>query len=383
VSLGDIVHPMNILCAFDKFKDSLSAKLVGEAVFNGLVSSGVKCTCRNIPLSDGGEGFFNTLKIPLHLETKSIEITGPLGKPIHSVYGFNEDTSVIEMSLCCGLELISNKCDRNPMHTTTRGVGEMILDSMASGRNHIILGIGGSSTNDGGLGALDALGLTIKGYDIGFPFTGKDMAKITEIDCSKLPKNLKIEIACDVSNPFVGSSGAVAIFSKQKGASPQDQLVLEHGMENAVRLISETTGNDISNIPGTGAAGGIAGGFLGLLNAKLVPGSDLIAKSVGLEDLIAESDVVFTGEGCYDDQTDLGKIVSKVIHLCKLKRKPCVVICGTNIGHHEDNVFDLLSMFDKNEAMRNTSECLIKLVKEKSDKIQSLVKNFTISDNKL
>lgn len=365
---------MRILCAFDKFKDSISAFQAGEAINSALQN--FNFSFQNIPLADGGEGFLQVLTQPLKLQKKTLSVIGPLGDVIESSYGFTKDLSVIEMSQVCGLNLIADYSKRNPMRTNTFGLGHLIKDSIDSGRKRILLGIGGSATNDAGLGALQALGLKIRckkqdgiEYEIQDIVVGSDLESITSIDSSFLPKDIQIDVACDVTNPFIGPKGAVSIFSKQKGASPDDQVVLERGMKNIANLILKSTGVDVSDMEGAGAAGGVAGGFVSFLNARLVKGSVLIANTLDLEESIKNSDLIFTGEGCFDQQTEDGKVVSTVLSLCKKYNKKCVTVCGKNEVKGSTNVYDLLSMFEFQESMKNTFSCIEKLVKANQDEI--------------
>lgn len=361
---------MKILCAFDKFKGSLSALKVGNSVINGLKDTKSNFKFKNIPLSDGGEGFLKILKEPLNLTIKQCKVTGPLGSIIDSEYGIGDGFSVIEMSYACGLELVP-KTSRNPLHTTSRGVGELILDSYNQGIKKIILGIGGSATNDAGLGALQVLGLKINkknGKDD--VFYGRDLVDVISFDSSSL-LDLDIEIACDVMNPFTGENGAVSVFSPQKGASKDDQLILENGMKNILNYVKSNLHKDLNQISGSGAAGGFCGGFVAFTKSKVVKGSELIAKHVQLEKEVQESDIVFTGEGSYDDQTDQGKVVSYVMELCEKYKKPCIIICGKQSGNQKDNVFDLTSMFSFEKSMKETEQCIMELVQKNKEKMLS------------
>jgi len=280
------------------------------------------------------------------------------------------------MATTSGLELVPKE-KRDPYHTTTRGLGEIILDAYQDGYKKILLGIGGSATVDGGLGALQALGLKItckrdgKLYEPKI-FMGEDLVYIDSIEMpkkgmKKLIPDLTIDVACDVQNPLIGELGAVNVFGKQKGATKEQQIELEKGMVKFAELMKPY--KDVSNVPGAGAAGGVGGSFHAILGANMERGIQLIADYVGLEDAVKKADIVFTGEGSYDTQTKQGKVPSLVQELCKTYNKPSVVICGRNASGETDQVYDLLSMFSFEESMTKTRECLKKLVLAKMEKM--------------
>eukprot|EP01114_Cavostelium_apophysatum_P023040 TRINITY_DN8555_c0_g1_i1.p1 TRINITY_DN8555_c0_g1~~TRINITY_DN8555_c0_g1_i1.p1 ORF type:complete len:400 (+),score=63.09 TRINITY_DN8555_c0_g1_i1:102-1301(+) len=374
--------PARVLVAFDKFKDCLSAEAIGticveqlHKLFPGKISTDM------IALSDGGEGFVNALKIPLNLHIKKHNVTGPLGDHIEAEYGYNSDAgvAVIEMASASGLEKVPIG-KRNPMYTTTKGTGELIMAAYDAGFRKILLGVGGSATNDGGLGALQAMGVKLKVDDVVEPvaFCGQHLPQLIAIEVPHdLLPGLHIEISCDVTSPFVGPKGAVYTFSGQKGASEADKVTLEKGMVRAAELMAKATGVDVSDIPGAGAAGGMPGGFIGCLGRSRVTlkkGFDFIAEAHGLYNSIAEADLILTGEGSYDATSSGGKVPYQVVQHALKHNKPVVIICGRKDLKSEDEIslggkmqiIDLLSMFPVEKSMTQTKECLQELLTKRS-----------------
>lgn len=336
---------IKFVVAPDSFKESLSAFEAANAIKEGIKEGfNNDCTVELIPMADGGEG---TSEVILNANEGSFVKTivkGPLGERIESKYGFiqKDKKAVMEIALACGLCLLENK-DKNPLNTTSYGVGEMIEDALNKGAKHIIVGLGGSSTNDGGLGMLEALGA--KAYDkyeneVG-PF-GRNFINIQRIDLSKIDKRIKdvkIEVACDVENPLLGKTGATYIFGPQKGADDDILLKLENGMTNYARVIKEASGIEISNIPKLGAAGGLGAAFL-ILGGKLVKGIDMVLKNTDFENKIKDADYIFTGEGSVDDQTKYGKTIAGIAKLAKKHNIPLIVLCGKS-GRDVDELYKI------------------------------------------
>ena len=329
---------MKVAIAIDSFKGSLSSVAAGNAAGDGVrrVFPDAECIVR--PLADGGEGTVDALVAGLGGELKRVMVTGPAGKPVNAKYGLLPDgVAVMEMVEAAGITLVSGE-EKNPLHTTTYGVGEMILDAVKNGAKKFVIGIGGSATNDGGAGMLQALGfrlLDASGHDI--PRGGAALAKLAKIEGvnpfydynSQL--RLSFRIACDVTNPLCGPTGASAVFGPQKGATPemvaQLDAALAHFAEVAnstVRLRLPTT----PNTPGAGAAGGLGFAFRAFLGAELVPGVDLILNETHLEDFIRDADIVITGEGRLDGQTVMGKAPIGVARLAKKYGKRVLAFSG-------------------------------------------------------
>ncbi len=291
------------------------------------------------PLADGGEGTVKTVIEALSGEVISCQVTDPLGNKISSYFGFVSQSpprqlkplGIIEMAAASGLHLVPPK-KRNPLITTTFGTGELIKAALAKGCQRIIVGIGGSATCDGGMGALQALGVRFldkKGEELGFG--GGELTKLAKIDPSLIDKRLEgvdFLIASDVNNPLIGPQGAAQVYASQKGADPQGVALLEEGLRHFAQLIKRDFGKDILSLPGGGAAGGLGAGLLAFLNAKITLGSDLVIDLVGFKDYLKKADLVITGEGKFDTQTSFGKIPFRVIKLAKGFNLPVLVVAG-------------------------------------------------------
>lgn len=366
---------MKILAAFDKFKETLTADEAAKACLNGLNKLGLDFTYSVCSLSDGGEGFLGSLVKPLELELVHVDVTGPLGTPVHSTYGVNKarGIAVVEMALASGLALVPQE-SRNPLHTTTRGTGELIKNAYENGIRKVLLGVGGSATNDAGLGALQAMGLRVEmgtGCVAQQPITGSMLSSITKFSyesngCPSLLPGLSIEISCDVSTPLVGPNGSTHTFAAQKGASPEDRTKLEAGMLHVADMFPI----DTRNLPGSGAAGGIAGGLAAFFGERVTlrPGFEIISSAHGLEEAIAAADIVLTGEGSFDSTTLAGKVVQNVITLGKKYGKKVVVYCGQHKVDakgqgNEFLAYDIVSMFPLEMALSKAKYCLEELVK--------------------
>ncbi len=328
---------MRVLIAPDKFKDSLDASGVADAVTRGVRRERPNFEIDRCPLSDGGEGFVQTITHACGGELETRKVTGPLPElRVDATFGVIErHTAVIEMSAAAGLALLPMQ-DRNPLYTTTFGVGELIRHAVGIGCRHILLGIGGSATTDLGIGALQACGCHIvlrTDDDRGEyatdsePLCGQDMEKVLLVKSGRGSPvdGTTFEIACDVTNPLFGPNGSAYVFSPQKGASPREVDRLDTMLrELAHRLKWEPYASE----PGAGAAGGIAVGFRALFGAKVRSGIDLVMDAVRLRQRIASSDLVITGEGKLDRQSVGGKTVSGIARLCRELGKPCVAIAG-------------------------------------------------------
>ncbi|KAL9644681.1 hypothetical protein ABK040_012335 [Willaertia magna] len=389
---------LNILTCFDKFKDTLKSRPCGESVIKAfqLKNHYNNYNFTNIPLSDGGEGFLDSLfESDLSLNKKYFQTLHPLKQKFNEIinvpYGYKEENGnhiyIIEMATCCGLELIKNINERNPFHTTTYGLGlllkNIILNHSINDNIKILMGIGGSCTSDGGLGCLQGLGVINIDKEHYFEniFYGIGLTTLKDINIESDSlifkyKNLSIDIACDVTNPFIGEKGSVYTFSEQKGAKTKEMRdALENGMIKLAQLFKLKTNIDISNMPGAGAAGGISGSFKAIFNDKisLKKGIEIISNYCHLEKVIKESDLIFTGEGCYDSQSFDGKVVSHVSSLCELYDKPCVIVCGQKKVDKVPNgnclLFDLKSYFPIEKCMKETSVCITSLIECKLEEI--------------
>lgn len=324
---------MKFVLAPDSFKESMTSMEACLAMEKGIKKVFKDAECIKVPMADGGEGTVDALVNATEGKFIEIELTNPLGKKIKANYGILGDgkTAVIEMAKASGIELI-DRSERNPYVTTTYGTGEIIKDAVNKGIKHILIGIGGSATNDAGAGMLQALGVKLLDANKEeIAFGGVQLEKIEYIDKCKLDEFLKdvtIEVACDVTNPLVGENGASYIFGPQKGATPEMVKVLDNNLRHFALKVKESFGIDIAHVPGSGAAGGLGGALLGFLNAELRSGIELVIKYTNLEEKIKTSDYVFTGEGSIDGQTIFGKTPVGVSKLGKKYDIPVVAFAG-------------------------------------------------------
>lgn len=328
---------MKVVVAIDSFKGSLSSMEAGQAIAEGVkrVYQNAEVVVR--PLADGGEGTVEALVEGMGGIFVTKEVTGPLGEKVDAVYGVIESeedsskTAIIEMSAAAGITLVPEK-SRNPMNTTTYGVGELILDAIERGCRHFIVGIGGSATNDGGVGMLQALGydfLTREGKAISYGGDGlRELASIEDVNVHPKLKECTFKVACDVTNPLCGENGSSAIFGPQKGATPEMVQELDQLLLHYAELSKEMNANADRFYPGTGAAGGMGFAFLTYTNAALESGIQIVLTETKLEELIKTADFVVTGEGRLDGQTALGKAPIGVAALAKKYQKKVLAFAG-------------------------------------------------------
>ena len=355
---------MKVAIAIDSFKGSLSSIEAGQAAAAGVRRVFPDVDCRVRPLADGGEGTVDALVAGLGGELRHVTVTGPAGKPTVAKYGLIPGgTAVMEMAEAAGITLVSG-AEKNPLHTTTYGVGEMILDAAKNGAKKFVIGIGGSATNDGGAGMLQALGVRLldaEGRDI--PRGGAGLAKLARIDrgiAAAALDGLSFRIACDVTNPLCGPNGASAVFGPQKGATPEMVKILDEALKHFAKITEKVEveggggqrncsscsagqlkeeanrhcpppplfSTSFSTSPGAGAAGGLGFAFKAFLGAELVPGVDLILGETGLEEYVKDADVVITGEGRLDGQTVMGKAPIGVARLAKKYGKRVIAFSG-------------------------------------------------------
>lgn len=324
---------MKIVIAPDSFKESLSAMEVAEAVETGFKKIFPDAEYVKIPMADGGEGTVQSLADATQGRLKPVEATAPLGNTVRAHIGISGDgkTAVIEMAAASGLHLVPAG-KRNPLITTSYGTGELILAALDEGVEKIILGIGGSATNDAGAGMLQALGAVFadrSGKPVGFG--GGCLIDTARADFSGLDPRLRqveIEVACDVDNPLCGEKGASAVFGPQKGATPEMVAALDQALARFAAVVEETTGTDIRNHAGAGAAGGMGGGLLTLPKAELKAGVQIVIEATGLAEAVRDADLVITGEGRMDSQSVYGKTPVGVAQTAKQYGKPVIAIVG-------------------------------------------------------
>ncbi|SHE54969.1 glycerate kinase [Tissierella praeacuta DSM 18095] len=328
-----------ILLAPDSFKESMTAKEVCHAMERGIKKANNSISCIHVPMADGGEGTMQSLVDATNGQIYTVEVIGPLGNEVEASYGILGDgeTGVIEMASASGIHLVPSE-KRNPLITTTYGTGQLIKSCLNHGVKKLLMGIGGSATNDGGIGVVQALGgkfLDKEGKELGFG--GGELDKLVTIDLSNFDNRLKdviVEVACDVNNPLCGKQGASYVFGLQKGATPEIMKVLDNNLRHYGILIKEKLGIDVLYESGAGAAGGLGAGLMAFLNGRLNKGIDMVIKYSKLEEKLPYADMVWTGEGSIDFQTQFGKTPIGVARLAKEYNKPVVALAGrvgTNI----------------------------------------------------
>ncbi|EPV49835.1 glycerate kinase [Streptococcus agalactiae GB00909] len=325
---------MKVVVAIDSLKGSLSSLEAGNAIKESIneVISGADVEVH--PLADGGEGTVEALTLGMGGTIETIPVKGPLGEKVHASYGIipQRQLAIIEMAAAAGITLIATE-ERNPLHTTTYGVGEMIKDAISKGCRHFIIGIGGSATNDGGAGMLQALGYALLDKDNQEISLGaQGLADLKSISTDKVIEELKecdFKIACDVTNPLCGAQGCSSIFGPQKGADEDMITKMDTWLSNYATLATSVSEKADETIEGTGAAGGLGFAFLAFTNATLEPGIDIILSEINIEKAISEADLVVTGEGRLDGQTVMGKAPIGVAKLAKKYGKKVVAFSGS------------------------------------------------------
>eukprot|EP01093_Parvamoeba_rugata_P003135 TRINITY_DN1411_c0_g1_i1.p2 TRINITY_DN1411_c0_g1~~TRINITY_DN1411_c0_g1_i1.p2 ORF type:complete len:375 (-),score=95.23 TRINITY_DN1411_c0_g1_i1:836-1960(-) len=363
---------MKFVIAPDKFKGSLTGFEFCDAVAEGLQMVFKNAKIINKPLADGGDGTMEVAKYYINGEKITIAVSDPLFRPINASYLYSEETKIayIEMAEASGLKLLGDD-ERNCMITTTSGTGELIYDALEKGAEEIILGIGGSATNDGGMGMANALGYQfLDEYGKELAPIGQNLSRVKSIDDSNKHvrlKKVKIKVACDVTNPFYGLNGAAYIYAAQKGASENEIIVLNNGLHNLAEVIKSNYNIDLQKINGAGAAGGVGGGALTFLDGELISGINLIKELADFDATIDGADWIITGEGQLDEQTLSGKTIDGVITSAKLRNIPVAALCGSvSISVNQQNKFGLTyvssivrGISTLQEAMNNSHENLV------------------------
>lgn len=333
-----------IVLAPDSFKESMTAKEACVAMERGIKKVNSNIQCIHVPMADGGEGTMQSLVDATGGEVYSLEVVGPLGNKVKAEYGIlgNGEIGVLEMASASGIHLVSLE-ERNPLITTTYGTGELIKACLDRGVKKLLIGIGGSATNDGGVGVIQALGgrlLDKEGNELGFG--GGELEKLDRIDLTNFDRRLKdvvIEVACDVSNPLCGENGASYIFGPQKGASVEMIKILDNNLKHYAKVIKEQFGKDVLEIAGAGAAGGLGAGLMVFLNGNLKKGIEIVIEYSGLEKKVKNCDMVWTGEGSIDFQTQYGKTPLGVATVAKKYNKPVVALAG-RVGDDIDILYE-------------------------------------------
>lgn len=317
---------MRILICPDKFKGSLTAAEVARAVREGLPDN-LEATL--VPMADGGEGSLEVIADNLTGKWNMANVSDPLFRSIAAKYFVNGTTAYIEMAKASGYELLTND-ERNCLKTTTLGAGQLIQDAINQGIKSIYLFVGGSATNDGGIGVAAAVGykfLDKSGNELS-P-VGENLIHIHEILLpEKTRPNVSFTVVCDVTNPFYGPNGAAHVYAAQKGASPDEIIALDKGLQNLAQIIKKQFEIDLQEIPGTGAAGGLGGGAVAFLNANIQSGTQTLIDVTGLREKIKSSDLIITGEGKVDTQSISGKLIDGICKIAKAHQVPVWIICG-------------------------------------------------------
>ncbi|MFD9624632.1 glycerate kinase [Peribacillus muralis] len=334
---------MKIVIAPDSFKESLPADEVARAIQAGFLSIFPKAEYHLLPIADGGEGTVKALVSAHKGRIKSISVTGPLGIPVEAKIAFSIDgkTAFIEMAEACGLHLVP-KDSRNPLHTTSFGVGELMLHAIDQGAKELIIGVGGSSTNDGGVGMASALGYQFFDEQ-GNPVkgTGKDLFRIASLSDMNRDRRLdtvRITVAADVDNPLTGNNGATYIYGPQKGL-PMDLLnEMDQAMSRFFKIAGDYMETDVSSLPGSGAGGGMGAGLLLFTGAQLRKGIDLVLEHLKVKEICQDADIVIVGEGKIDSQTIFGKAPAGVAK-CAPRKAKVIAICGS-VGEGSEALYD-------------------------------------------
>ena len=323
---------MKVVIASDSFKGSLSSREVAEAAVRGIRKVLPICELVGVNVADGGEGTVDAVVEALGGEVVATVVSDPLGRPISVRYGIVGKMAIIEMAAASGLPLLREE-ERNPLLTSTYGTGEMIMDAVKRGCRDFLVGLGGSATNDAGMGMLQALGFRFYNIDDQEIIDGsggrlQDVARIDDAGVMDAVRQCRFTVACDVDTPFCGSEGAAYVFAPQKGADMEMVARLDAGMVAFAKVIEKTYGMDVTSMAGAGAAGGMGGGFYAFLNARLKRGVDMVLDAIDFDSIIRGADLVITGEGKIDYQTVKGKTAAGVLARAKAQDIPVVAIAG-------------------------------------------------------
>ncbi|QAA34504.1 glycerate kinase [Clostridium manihotivorum] len=355
-----------IVLAPDSFKESMTAKEACEAMERGIKKVNKNISCIHVPMADGGEGTMQSLIDATEGKIYSLKVIGPLGNEVEAKYGIlgKGQVAVIEMASASGLELVPIEM-RNPLITTTFGTGQLIKACLSHGIKRLIIGIGGSATNDGGAGVIQALGgrlLDEEGKELGFG--GGELGKLSNIDLSSFDSRLKdieVQVACDVTNPLCGDYGAANVFGQQKGATKDMIITLDNNLKHYAQIIKEKLGKDVLDLPGAGAAGGLGAGLMAFLDGNLRRGIDIVVEYTGLEEKVRNADMVWTGEGSIDFQTQYGKTPIGVATVAKKYNKPVIALAG-RIGEGIEVLYEkgIDAIFSIMQGVTSLEEALAK-----------------------
>ncbi len=376
---------MNVLIAMDSFKGCASSRELSCAIEKGIKGVYPEASISAYEIADGGEGTLEAMVANSGGKIVTCNVHDPLMHVIEAQYGILGDgtTCVIEMARASGLPLVPKE-KRNPLLTTTFGVGELIKEALFKGCRHFIVGIGGSATNDAGMGMLQALGFSFldkEGNEVGFG--GGALGDVVRIDTSKALSALRectFTIACDVDNPMYGERGAAHIYSRQKGASEADVLLLDAHVKHFAEVIEKELGKNVAHIKGSGAAGALGGGFLAFLNATLCSGIDIVLDAIDFDAKVKEVDFVITGEGKIDAQSLMGKVISGIAKRCVKAHVPLIALAGSveedAFTSHESGVSALFSILHAPMSLEEAmgKETTLKSVEQSAGELFRLIK---------
>ena len=374
-----------IVLAPDSFKESMTAKEVCEAMERGIRKANSQIRCIHVPMADGGEGTMQSLVDATGGRVYSKEVVGPLGNNVVAEYGIlgNGEIGVIEMASASGIHLVDSE-KRNPLITTTFGTGQLIKACLDKGVKKLLIGIGGSATNDGGAGFIQALGgrlLDENGDDLSYG--GGALAKLHTIDLSNLDERLKyvsVEVACDVNNPLCGKEGASYVFGPQKGATREMIEILNQNLSHYAEVIKEQLGKDVISKAGAGAAGGLGAGLMAFLDVKLKSGIEMVIEYANLEEKVRDADMVWTGEGSIDFQTQYGKTPLGVAMIAKKYNKPVIALAG-RVGNDIDVLYDkgIDAIFGIMRGVTSIEEALVKGPENVEKTSENIIRLLNIS----
>ena len=374
-----------IVLAPDSFKESMTAKEVCEAMERGIMKANSQIRCIHVPMADGGEGTMQSLVDATGGRVYSKEVVGPLGNNVVAEYGIlgNGEIGVIEMASASGIHLVDSE-KRNPLITTTFGTGQLIKACLDKGVKKLLIGIGGSATNDGGAGFIQALGgrlLDENGDDLSYG--GGALAKLHTIDLSNLDERLKyvsVEVACDVNNPLCGKEGASYVFGPQKGATREMIEILDQNLSHYAEVIKEQLGKDVISKAGAGAAGGLGAGLMAFLDVKLKSGIEMVIEYANLEEKVRDADMVWTGEGSIDFQTQYGKTPLGVAMIAKKYNKPVIALAG-RVGNDIDVLYDkgIDAIFGIMRGVTSIEEALVKGPENVEKTSENIIRLLNIS----
>jgi len=377
--------PVKIVVAADSFKGSMSSAEIGKSVQKGIRKIFPQAEIIIVPVADGGEGTVEALVDGTNGQYKKVIVNGPLMTSVSATYGITGDgrTAVIEMASASGLPLVPDR-EKNPMKTTTFGTGELIKNALSNGCREFLIGIGGSATNDCGMGMMQALGLKFldkEGNELGQG--GQNLIKTDSIDKSNILNELsecRFLIACDVENPLYGENGAAHIYSRQKGADEPMVLELDKGLRHFSEIVKNEFNFDMNDLPGSGAAGGLGGGFAAFLNGILKPGIDIVLEKTNLAEKIKGADFVITGEGRIDFQSIMGKTPVGVSKLAEKQGIPVIAIAGAVADDagavHDHGITSLFSIMNYPAELKEVMEKnkALLLVEKNIEEIFRLIK---------